>query len=49
MKTANCLVVAAFRLAILNDCAVVAEADDYIYTTNNGTVTIAGYIGPGAR
>ncbi len=43
MKTADCLVVAAFGLAILNDSAVVAEADDYIYTTNNSTVTIAGY------
>jgi hypothetical protein len=27
--------------------AAVAQAQDYTYTTNNGTITITGYIGPG--
>ena len=44
MKTTYRLFLAIVALAILN-VAVVAQ--DYSYTTNNGTITITKYTGPG--
>jgi len=48
MKTMNRLALIVVSLAIFNIAAVV-QADDYTYITNNGTITITGYTGPGGN
>ena len=46
MKTTLRLTIAALGLAIFNLSTAVVQAE-YKYTTNNGTITITGYTGPG--
>jgi len=48
MITLNRFVLVAVALAIFN-LAVVVQAEDYTYTTDNGTITITKYIGPGGE
>src|SRR6476661_3995097 len=45
-KTANRLIPAVIALAI-NISAATVQAEDYSYETNNGTITITKYTGPG--
>jgi hypothetical protein len=45
VKTALRLTIAALGLAIFN---ISLQAEDYTYTTNNGTITITRYTGPGS-
>ena len=47
MKTSLRLTVTALVLAIFNVSTAVLQAEDYLYETNNGTITITKYIGPG--
>jgi hypothetical protein len=47
MNTTLRLTIAAFGLAIFNLSAVVVQAQDYTYTTNDGAIRITGYTGPG--
>jgi hypothetical protein len=47
MKTTLRQTIAAFGLALFTLSAVAVQAEDYTYTTNNGTITITGYTGPG--
>jgi hypothetical protein len=47
MKSVFRLAIAAFGLAAFNLSTTVAQGEDYIYTINNGTITITGYTGPG--
>jgi hypothetical protein len=47
MKTAYRLTLAVVALAIFNLYTIVLQGQDYTYTTNNGTITITGYTGPG--
>ena len=47
MKTPLRLTIAAFGLAIFNFSTAVVQAEDFTYTTNNGTITITGYTGSG--
>jgi len=44
MKTSLRLTIAAFGLTIFN---LSVQAEDFIFTTNNGTITITDYTGPG--
>ena len=46
MRTSLRLTIAAFGLAIFNFSSTVVQAEDYTYTTNDGTSTITGYTGP---
>ncbi|MHC1769080.1 MAG: leucine-rich repeat domain-containing protein [Verrucomicrobiia bacterium] len=47
MKTALCLTTAAFGLAMLSVSTAPVQAGDFTYITNNGTLTIWDYTGPG--
>ena len=46
MKTTLRLTIAAFGLATFN-VSVLVHAQDYTYTTDNSTITITKYTGPG--
>ncbi len=43
MKTSLRIIIATFVLALVT---FLVRAEDYTYSTNNGTGTIARYIGP---
>ena len=46
MKTSHHLL-ATFTLAFFIVSTATLEAEDYLYETNNRTITITGYTGPG--
>jgi hypothetical protein len=47
MKTSIRLILPVLGLEIFNLSAVIAEAGDFTYATNNGTIAIVKYTGPG--
>jgi len=47
MKTTVHLIAVALGAAIFNLSTATVQAKDYTYTTNNGSITIIRYIGPG--
>lgn len=47
MRTTHRSILAVLALAFLTGSTFVGQAEDYTYTTNNGTITITGYTGPG--
>src|SRR6185369_15751942 len=46
MKKTVHLIAVAFGAAIFNLLTATVQAEDYTYTTNNGTITITRYKGP---
>ncbi len=47
MRSSLCKTIAAFGLAIFTVTTATLQAQDYTYTTNNGTITITKYTGSG--
>lgn len=47
MKISLRLTVTAFGLTFFNLATATVQGQDYTYITNNGTITIIGYTGPG--